>query len=346
MNFKEETKMKQTKRMLLSLLLAVIIAGGAIVSTHAALAPKLIGDTDGDNYVTITDATKIRRWLAGLTEMDKLAQYLGDVNGDGTCDILDATRIQRKLVNLDSFYKDYIGNWYVSDWRFYADYNSGKAMVGTPVTFTAEVPGYVDHIHTVLDADSQTESPTHTFEFYLMTEEWIDGKYQQKFECIQERSESNTCTYTFTEPGTYKPVCRIYNWLDQSVDATIWYYKVVEPYSLDKPVIVSTLFREDTYSITGESPLTVRAEGGSGDYMYKFTIQTTDHLTGWHIEDSDPKGMITYSYGWTHENVVLMPEPEPDDLWPAWTITIVARDSEGNLSEPVKVDYYRDYRVG
>lgn len=345
MKIKEETKMKQTKRRILSLLLALIIAGGAIVSTHAALAPKRIGDTDGDDKVTIFDATKIQRWLAGLTEMDKLTQYLGDVNGDGTCDILDATRIQRKLVDLDSFYEDYFVDWYIEDWRMLADYNSGKATVGTPVTFTVEVPGYVDHIHTVPDVDGQTESPTHTFAFYFMTEEWIDGKYHQNFECIQERSEINTLTYTFTEPGTYSVWCQIWNWVDDTEWARIEQYQVVEPYSLDKPVIVSTSFREDTHNHSGYSPLTVRAEGGSGDYMYKYTITTHDQLTGWSIEEKDSSG-ITYSYGWTKEDVVLMPEPEPDDWWPSWTITVVARDSEGNLSEPVEVYYFREDLAG
>lgn len=335
--------MKKVKRRILSLLLALIITGGAIVSTHAARAPRRIGDTDGDDKVTVFDATRIQRWLAELAEMDKLDQYLGDVNGDGECDILDATRIQRKLVDLDSFYKDYIGDWYVSDWRFFADYNSGKATVGTPVTFTAEVPYYVEHVGEDPESDGQTEYPTHTFAFYLVTEEWNDGKYQQKYECIQERSEINTCTYTFTEPGTYKPVCRIYNWLDQSAEAVIWNYEVVEPYSLDKPVIVSTLFREDTYSVSGDSPLYVRAEGGKGSYQYKYSIKSDMNISGWTREGE----MITS--GWVDRDVLELTVPKlvtADMRFPYCKITVTVCDSEGNLSEPVEVEYSQDYRVG
>ena len=83
--------MKKWKRTLLSLSVAATMLIGAVTAPHAALAPKVIGDTDSDNYVTVTDATRIQRWIAGLTHMTKLEQYLGDVDGDGECTILDAT---------------------------------------------------------------------------------------------------------------------------------------------------------------------------------------------------------------------------------------------------------------
>ena len=176
-----------------------------------------------------------------------------------------------------------------------------------------------------------------------MTEEWNDGKYQQKYECIQERSEINTCTYTFTEPGTYKPVCRIYNWLDQSAEAVIWNYEVVEPYSLDKPVVVSTLFREDTYSVSGDSPLYVRAEGGKGSYQYKYSIKSDMNISGWTREGE----MITS--GWVDSDILELTVPmlvTADMRFPYCKIIVTVRDSEGNLSEPVEVEYSQDYRVG
>ncbi|MBQ7218679.1 MAG: dockerin type I repeat-containing protein, partial [Ruminococcus sp.] len=90
--------MKKWKRTLLSLSVAATMLFGTVAASHAALAPMRIGDADSDNYVTVTDATRIQRWLVGLAQMTKLEQYLGDVDGDGSCNIMDASRIQRKLV--------------------------------------------------------------------------------------------------------------------------------------------------------------------------------------------------------------------------------------------------------
>lgn len=57
----------------------------------------MLGDADGDGIITIIDATKIQRVLAGLTDDDDgMIAMRGDVNGNGL-DILDATKIQRYL---------------------------------------------------------------------------------------------------------------------------------------------------------------------------------------------------------------------------------------------------------
>lgn len=62
------------------------------------------GDTDGDDEVTILDATRVQRVLAGFSVNDPEGCALrGDVNGNGL-DILDATFIQRWLVNFDDPY--------------------------------------------------------------------------------------------------------------------------------------------------------------------------------------------------------------------------------------------------
>lgn len=58
----------------------------------------LCGDSDGDGYITIIDATVIQRVLALLmNDEDGMISLRGDSNEDGL-DILDATRIQRYLV--------------------------------------------------------------------------------------------------------------------------------------------------------------------------------------------------------------------------------------------------------
>ena len=61
-----------------------------------------IGDADGDGAITILDATRVQRSLAGyaVAEPERVAAC-GDVNGDGL-DILDATHIQRYLAGLSA----------------------------------------------------------------------------------------------------------------------------------------------------------------------------------------------------------------------------------------------------
>lgn len=298
--------MKHWKRKLLSLSLAAAMLAGGILSADAALAPKVIGDTDSDNYVTIYDATKIQRWLVDLARMDKLTQYLGDVDGDGACTIFDATRIQRKLVGLDSFYKELEWDWYIEDSRFYSNYDSGKAMVGTPVTFTAE-------------AVAEHGLEPYTYEFVICNEQL----YPPYREVVHERSENNELTYTFKQPGVYKVECRIYNAVDEPEVAEIASFEVVEPYSLEKPVIVSTCFKEDTRYHMGYSPLTVRAEGGEGPYQYRY------ELSGW----SDDEIKIV---GWTDNDTLPVYElPDQSVL-----ITVTARDKNGVESEPAEVWYY------
>jgi len=60
---------------------------------------EIIGDTDGDGVISITDATKIQRIIAELDELKNF--YVADFNRDNKFSIIDATAIQRKLAELD-----------------------------------------------------------------------------------------------------------------------------------------------------------------------------------------------------------------------------------------------------
>ncbi|MBE6824218.1 MAG: hypothetical protein E7513_02610 [Ruminococcaceae bacterium] len=74
-----------------------------------------IGDADGDNKLSIIDATFIQRTLVGLCVFDSSddltahtkvtdtaeLSYVSDIDGDGKRTVLDATAIQRKLAQLD-----------------------------------------------------------------------------------------------------------------------------------------------------------------------------------------------------------------------------------------------------
>ena len=60
----------------------------------------LLGDADGDNEVTILDATKIQRVLASLeTDDDGMVALRGSVDGETPLNILHATKIQRFIAD-------------------------------------------------------------------------------------------------------------------------------------------------------------------------------------------------------------------------------------------------------
>ena len=58
------------------------------------------GDADRDGSVTILDATRIQRYLAGLVTEEEIDLTAADADGDGLVSVLDATRIQRVLAKL------------------------------------------------------------------------------------------------------------------------------------------------------------------------------------------------------------------------------------------------------
>lgn len=62
----------------------------------------LIGDTDLDGHITISDATYIQRHIAGIPIPYTLNKTIADTDGDGTVTVMDATYIQRWLANLKS----------------------------------------------------------------------------------------------------------------------------------------------------------------------------------------------------------------------------------------------------
>ena len=62
-----------------------------------AVGPYKCGDPDGDDDVTILDATSIQRRLAELKNEGTYCRGAADADGDGQSTILDATAIQRKL---------------------------------------------------------------------------------------------------------------------------------------------------------------------------------------------------------------------------------------------------------
>ena len=65
---------------------------------------KLMGDVDGDTFVTVIDATKIQKYKASILTENDIDLSVADVDGDGVVSVLDAGRIQKfkaKMMNLD-----------------------------------------------------------------------------------------------------------------------------------------------------------------------------------------------------------------------------------------------------
>ena len=77
--------------------------------TEPSVVLILLGDADRDTEVTILDATKIQRVLAGLTSSSSINPEAADADRDGEVSILDATSIQRALAGLPTRYP--VGKW-------------------------------------------------------------------------------------------------------------------------------------------------------------------------------------------------------------------------------------------
>ena len=328
---------------MISLLMMLVLMCSFVPGAAALRGPVLIGDVDGDGSVTVLDATKLQRWLAGFEGVSKLGEYLGDVNGSGCTDIIDATCIQLKLADLGAFRAAYYGSYFIEDYRFYADYNSGKARVGTPVTFHCDAIGVdwssqADAFAGGLDPERADLPMTYAF--------YING------ECVQQCSENNELVYTFTEAGTYRITAEMFNALDYRTVAYINSYSVVEPYSLDRPVVVSTLFPEDTRNAFGRSPLVVRAEGGDGDYRYMYTIEygyTGYENDGFFVEEPiDEYSVPVISTGYIDSSELKIPSALYNECLQDGErrMTVYARDGKGNVSDPVTVYYRAGFRIG
>ncbi len=61
----------------------------------------IMGDVNGDNAISIIDATLIQEYLSNFVDFDDLQKISADFNDDGLVNVADATCIQKKLVNMD-----------------------------------------------------------------------------------------------------------------------------------------------------------------------------------------------------------------------------------------------------
>lgn len=237
--------MKKIIKAALSGALVMGMLAAQCFSTSAMIRPIITGDVDWNSKVDVNDVTLLQNALAGSAGIDKSQNYAGDVNFNGVTNVEDVTLIQlhiagkyefeRKSTNLEHIIRN-----------FCADYDSGKAMTGTPVTFTATMDSGVTPF---------------CYEFL------ING------EVVQQKSESNTFTYTFSESGSYDVSVRSYNAIDDCTEETLYNYTVVDAYESEDPVIVG-IHTDVDYIGYDEYSLTISANAifGTAPYQYKFTL--------------------------------------------------------------------------
>ena len=83
------------------LLIAETVNGARAICKVVVKPPVMLGDVDGDDEVTIIDATCIQRKLANIPTA-KFIEAAADADEDGSLSIIDATTIQRWLAQLPS----------------------------------------------------------------------------------------------------------------------------------------------------------------------------------------------------------------------------------------------------
>lgn len=91
--------MMKTGKNLCTIILIAALLLSSVITAAAEPAPYMIGDADGDNMISVLDATVIQRVVASLDVAD-YHETAADADGDGTVTVLDATSIQRHLADL------------------------------------------------------------------------------------------------------------------------------------------------------------------------------------------------------------------------------------------------------
>lgn len=243
------------KKLLCILCALVLLVSSATILVNAIPAPCYVGDANGNGRVDIKDATYIQKYVAKMLDSDPYtglyAKFMADINADGEITIQDATLIQKSLARIENAicysYPD------ISYRGFYANYDSGKAMAGVPVTFTA-----------VADSVEEAGDPL-TYEFY------VDGE-------LIEKGDNNSFTYTFNSEGEYEVSIKCINRFGFVGEKLEYYYKVVKPYESETPVIKAFYPDQDTFysythnSAKGDVTYTAEVIFGKGDYQYEFLL--------------------------------------------------------------------------
>lgn len=234
---------KRLIKICITLLVLATLVCTQIFSISAAIRPIYRGDVDDNGRIEIDDATLLQKYLAGMEALNKEELCAAEVDGDDKLTVDDVTMIQKycagliKSFNTKNVWRD------IQVYNFYSDYSSGKAPVGTPITFYAIVSG----------------AEPLTYEFYVNDV------------LVKELSDSSAFTYTFDKAGNYAITMRTYNAFDKYSDYTET-FKVVDAYSLEQPIISALYFDRLQLMFGDNLTLTANAVGGTAPYEFKFSI--------------------------------------------------------------------------
>lgn len=331
--------MQKAIRSLISLALCLAALLCCALSA-AAVMPRYwpIGDADRDYELTIMDATRIQRLLAGFGRMDELDKTLCDADDSGAVTILDATVLQRYLAQLPCNYRyRELTDYYVVDTSFHSTAeiyapggDSGReiAYVGVPVTYIAQL---------------KWGNPPQRFRFSVNGETLWESEANGDRKCA--------VTHTFMQEGVY----------EVQMDAPCRYgvsksfRRFVEVRSLPadgSPVVMGAAYYDMTWMSSGNDELTVTAAGGTGPYEYNYTLYYAASPDAFPAEvkpdpeaspAEQPSAAASFSTGYIPQDTVNPPQllkrpsGSADDLY----IRITVRDAKGMESEPVTVVCYQ-----
>lgn len=274
----------------------VLVLGGTNV--FAIPAPHYLGDANLDFTRNIKDATIVQKYVARIENFTYLQELVADTDSDGSITIKDATLIQKDvadLVRIDGEIYTHITNR-----GSYANYNSGKAMAGVPVTFTANTYCLDDRAYPL------------TYEFC------VDDELIQK-------NNTGIFGYTFPTADKYNVIIKVTNNFGKTKNIEFPSYKVVAPYESETPVIKAlypdhSSYHPPSFDESDENvTFTAEAIFGAGDYKYEFLL--------------DGKVIREYSDSNTY-TFEKMPPTSPDE----YTLTVRVKDSSTG-DNYVSLDY-------
>ena len=234
------------KKLICIALCLVVLISTSLLSVYASTTPHFYGDVNNNHDVEITDVTEIQRSLANLIELSDLCRDLADVDADGKVSVLDATMIQMKLAHIiPSFnHNDYGLYTDVHFDNITADFNSGKAIAGVPVTFRVV-------------ASSRDGEPLR----YLLRVNGVD---------VAENEES-VLIYTFDEAGLYDIEVYVLNKYNEEF-LYHFTYSVIE--KADDNIIISAVNKNHFYlNENDDIVVTANAFGGTAPYEYSFKLK-------------------------------------------------------------------------
>ena len=92
--------MKRLSHIISAILITALLLTGACTSSAAKTYGYLLGDTDMDRDISVTDATLIQRRAAEMIMLSGVGKLAADVDSDGEIAVLDATAVQMWLADM------------------------------------------------------------------------------------------------------------------------------------------------------------------------------------------------------------------------------------------------------